>query len=226
MPANAAIGDRRDGRICTLSSVSVIRGVSFGEDLPIVMGHMLQLRHLEDVMKMAAVQIMDPPNVSGVALGLLRNRGSKRWSGGDPFAVRRWIERQLADVGGAKEMSGIELHREIEAGIPGRAIPTLLTALDVTKEEFSDILGRTRKTLNELLQRQRLSRADSDLLYRVSRALVHAVSVFEDTGYAVQWLKEPNEALGGARPLNLLATIEGDEVVHAELGTIEHGLPV
>jgi putative toxin-antitoxin system antitoxin component (TIGR02293 family) len=178
-------------------------------------------------MKMAAVQTLDPPNVSGVALELLRNRGSKRWSGGDPFAVRRWIERQLADVGGgAKEMSGIELHREIEAGIPGRAIPTLLTALDITKEEFSDILGRTRKTLNELLQRQRLSRADSDLLYRVSRALVHAVSVFEDTGYAVQWLKEPNEALGGARPLKLLATVEGDEVVHAELGAIEHGLPV
>jgi hypothetical protein len=27
---------------------------------------------------------------------------------------------------------------------------------------------------------------------------VHAVSVFENAGYAVQWLKEPNEALGGA----------------------------
>jgi putative toxin-antitoxin system antitoxin component (TIGR02293 family) len=178
-------------------------------------------------MKTEAVQTMDPQNVSGVALGLLRNRGSKRWTGSDSLAVRRWIEKQLADVGGrAKEMSGIELHREIEAGIPGRAIPTLLTALDMTKEEFSDLLGRTRKTLNELLQRERLSRADSDLLYRVSRALVHAVSVFEDAGYAVQWLKEPNEALGGARPLSLLATVEGDEVVHAELGAIEHGLPV
>jgi uncharacterized protein (DUF2384 family) len=50
--------------------------------------------------------------------------------------------------------------------------------------------------------------------------------VFEDAGYAVRWLKEPNEALEGARPLGLLATVEGDEVVHAELGAIEHGLPV
>src|SRR6267154_5590034 len=71
------------------------------------------------LMEMAAARTMDPQSVSGVALGLLRNRGSKRWSG-DPSAVRRWIERQLADVGGGvMEMSGIELHREIEAGIPG-----------------------------------------------------------------------------------------------------------
>src|SRR5882757_4895230 len=82
---------KESGNVC--SSQYVI-----GEYLPTRMGHMLQFRIPEDMMKMAAVQTMDPPNVSGVALGLLRNRGSKRWSGGDPFAVRKWIERQLADV--------------------------------------------------------------------------------------------------------------------------------
>ena len=55
---------------------------------------------------------------------------------------------------------------------------------------------------------------------------MHAVSVFGDAGYAVQWLKECNEALGGTCPLSLLATVEGDEVVHAEIGAVEHGLPV
>ncbi len=96
----------------------------------------------------------------------------------------------------------------------------------MTREDFSDLLGRARKTLGDLVQRQHLSRADSDLLYRIARAIVHAVSVFEDAAYAVQWLKEPNEALGGAAPLSLLATVEGDEVVHAELGAVEHGMPV
>jgi uncharacterized protein (DUF2384 family) len=54
---------------------------------------------------------------------------------------------------------------------------------------------------------------------------VYAVSAFGEADYAVQWLKEPNEALGGAVPLKLLATVEGDEIVRAELGAIEHGLP-
>jgi putative toxin-antitoxin system antitoxin component (TIGR02293 family) len=64
-----------------------------------------------------------------------------------------------------------------------------------------------------------------DLPYRIARLLVMAVSVFGEADYAMQWLKEPNEALGGAVPLQLLATIEGVEIVRAELGAIEHGLP-
>jgi putative toxin-antitoxin system antitoxin component (TIGR02293 family) len=150
-----------------------------------------------------------------VALGLLRARNVSR--------PGEWIEKQLAR--GGPGMSGIELHRQIETGVPGKAIPNLLMVLDFTREDFSDLLGRARKTLNELERRAHLSRADSDLLYRIARALVYAVSVFGETGYAVQWLKEPNEALGGAVPLKLLATVEGDEIVRAELGAIEHGLP-
>src|SRR5262249_5769085 len=123
-------------------------------------------------------------------------------------------------------ISGIELHREIEAGVPGKSIHTLIVVLDITREDFGDLLGRARKTLNDLVQRQHLSRVDSALLYRISLAIVNAVSVCEDADYAVQWLKEPNEALGGARPLSLLATVEGDDVVHTELGAVEHGMPV
>ena len=61
---------------------------------------------------------------------------------------------------------------------------------------------------------------------RIARALAYAISVFGETTYAVQWLKEPNEALGNVAPLKLLATVEGDEIVRAELGAIAHGLPV
>jgi hypothetical protein len=38
--------------------------------------------------------------------------------------------------------------------------------------------------------------------------------------------EERKEALGGSCPLSLLATVEGDEIVHAEIGAVEHGLPV
>jgi putative toxin-antitoxin system antitoxin component (TIGR02293 family) len=154
-------------------------------------------------------------HLNEVALDLLRSRGVSQ--------PGEWIEKKLER--GGPGMSGIELHREIESGIPGKAIPNLLTVLDFTREDFSTLLGRARKTLNELEQRAHLSRSDSDLLYRIARALVYAVSVFGETGYAVQWLKEPNEALGGAIPVQLLATVEGDEIVRTELGAIEHGLP-
>ena len=175
-------------------------------------------------MPSTAARKADSHSINRVALDLLRAPSRHRAGSSDPTVMREWIEKRLASGGPA--ISGIELHREIEAGIPGKAIPTLLIVLDITREDFSEILGRARKTLNELVQREHLSRADSDLLYRIARAVVRAVSAFEDATYAVQWLKEPSEALGGQSPLSLLTTEEGDEVVHTEMGAIEHGLPV
>jgi putative toxin-antitoxin system antitoxin component (TIGR02293 family) len=171
-----------------------------------------------------AARTLDSHHISAVALDLLRKPIPSGRGSANPAVMREWIEKRLAS--GSDTISGIELHREIEAGIPGKSIPTLIIVLDMTREDFSDLLGRARKTLGDLVQRQHLSRVDSDLLYRIARAIVHAVSVFEDAGYAVQWLKASNEALGGATPLSLLATVEGDEVVHAELGAVEHGMPV
>jgi putative toxin-antitoxin system antitoxin component (TIGR02293 family) len=175
-------------------------------------------------MTSSAGQINDSHHISAVALELLRKPTHARRGSGDPAVMREWLERRLAR--GSGTISGIELHREIQAGIPGKSIPTLILLLDITREDFSELLGRARKTLNDLVQREHLSRMDSDMLYRIARAVVHAVSVFEEAGYAIQWLKEPNEALAGATPLSLLATVEGDDVVHTELGAIEHGMPV
>jgi putative toxin-antitoxin system antitoxin component (TIGR02293 family) len=157
----------------------------------------------------------DSHHIGSVALDLLRKR---------PAESREWIEKRLAKSSG--DVSGIEIHREVEAGVPGQAITNLQFVLDMSREDFSNVLGRARKTLNELVQRKRLSRADSDFLYRMARAVVRAVSVFGNSDYAVEWLKAPSEALGGVAPLSLVATVEGDEVLHAELGAIEHGLPV
>jgi len=170
------------------------------------------------------IRTTDAHHINSVALDLLRRPSVSKRGSADPVAIREWIEKRLAS--GTGTISGIELHRQIEAGVPGQSIPTLIIVLDVTREDFSDLLGRARKTLNDLVQREHLSRADSDSLYRIARAIVHAVSVFENAEYAIQWLKEPNEAMAGERPLSLLATVEGDELVHTELGAVEHGLPV
>ena len=175
-------------------------------------------------MRTPAVRPTDSHHISAVALDLLRSPIHSSRGAANPAAIRQWIEKRLAS--GSGTISSIDLHRKIEAGIPGKSIPTLIVVLEMTRADFSELLGRARKTLSDLVQREHLSRVDSDILYRIARAIVHAVSVFENATYAVQWLKEPNEALAGTTPLSLLVTVEGDEVVHAELGAVEHGMPV
>ncbi len=159
------------------------------------------------------VDTLSASQLNGVALGLLLARSPPR--------PRGWIEKKLAHAG--RGMSGIELHRQIATGVPGKAISNLLLALDITREYLSEFVDQ--EELNRLEKRACLPMAESDLLYRIARALVYAVSAFGETHSAVRWLKESNEALGGAVPLELLTTVEGDEIVRTEIGAIEQGLP-
>ena len=50
-----------------------------------------------------------------------------------------------------------------------------------------------------------------------------AIEVFESREAAKQWLQEASTALGERKPIDLLATDIGTEVVLNELGKIDHG---
>src|SRR5271163_23288 len=105
-----------------------------------------------------AIVTTDAHHISAVALDLLRRPSPSGPASANPAVMREWIEKRLAS--GSDTISGIELHREIEAGIPGKSIPTLIVVLEMTREDFSDLIGRARKTLGDLVQRDHLSRMD------------------------------------------------------------------
>jgi putative toxin-antitoxin system antitoxin component (TIGR02293 family) len=58
---------------------------------------------------------------------------------------------------------------------------------------------------------------------RLARVLTRAIDVFESQDAAKQWLQESSTALGERKPIDLLATDIGTEVVLNELGKIDHG---
>ena len=57
-----------------------------------------------------------------------------------------------------------------------------------------------------------------------SEILAYATVVFEDESRARAWFKEPNRALEGERPLDLLGTAENRERVRRVLDQIEAGV--
>ncbi len=69
----------------------------------------------------------------------------------------------------------------------------------------------------------RLSSEQSDRLARVVR-VTSAEAAIGDGAKAARWLRKPNRALQGRRPLDLLASDVGARVVEQELGRMEHGL--
>lgn len=81
-----------------------------------------------------------------------------------------------------------------------------------------------RRTVYAHRQKGTLSREQRDFVVRLARTQSIADDVFGDRGNAHDWLREPNGALGGERPLDLLDTEEGGRVVEAVLGRIAHGI--
>lgn len=64
----------------------------------------------------------------------------------------------------------------------------------------------------------------NDERYRI--ALEVATAVLEDEQEAKAWMEERSEALGGARPIDLVQTDEGLKQVLYELAQMDYGHPV
>ena len=114
-------------------------------------------------------------------------------------------------------LSPIEVHRRISAGLPGFAI---LIAGALALENLAEVSGHFRvtpKTLRARAAAAKLSASDSELAVRTVRVWLMARKVLGDADSARRYLRTRNFALGGATPIELVQTSEGERLVLDEL---------
>ncbi len=95
----------------------------------------------------------------------------------------------------------------------GIELSTLLSLMDISKRTY---------TL-KLKEQKRLTRAQSNVLYRVSRIILMATGVFESIELAEDWLQTSARYCGEA-PITMLDTYAGTEQVVNLLSKIEHSV--
>jgi len=124
---------------------------------------------------------------------------------------------------------GLDAHQVIAAGLPGKALTYLegqLTVLDAIA--FEKAIGMSVRTL----QRRRadpgqpLSVEQGGRVWKFAEILAKATEVMGSQRDAEEWLSEPAMGLNGNRPLDLLVTSAGAELVERLLGQIEYGVYV
>ncbi len=69
----------------------------------------------------------------------------------------------------------------------------------------------------------RLEAGEGDGAKRLAETTRVAAQAFGDLEKASRWLRKPNRALGGEKPIELLTTARGIALVHQVLATIEYG---
>jgi putative toxin-antitoxin system antitoxin component (TIGR02293 family) len=118
-----------------------------------------------------------------------------------------------------------DLAQLVRKGLPASSVTALAEKLDMGNNVLSRKLGIPQRTLTRRLsQRSRLTTAESDRTVRFARVYASAVEMIGDEDKAVEWLRTPNRALGGERPLDQLDTDLGAREVEDILGRIAYGV--
>ena len=137
----------------------------------------------------------------------------------------------IPDVLGGEVILGREYKRNgelaelIREGIPVKALGLLALRLDLAQSEISEKIGIPQRTLTRRnAQDSRLTPAESDRTVRLAQVYANAAETLGSGNKAAAWLKTPNRALRGQRPLDQLDTDPGVREVEDLLGRIAYGV--
>jgi len=112
----------------------------------------------------------------------------------------------------------------VRQGISAASVDAAVHVMGIGQAELARALDIPERTLARRKKEGMLSADESGKMVRLAQTIERAVQVFEDEQAALDWLKSPNGALGGASPLSLLDTELGSAAVAMTLGRIEHGV--
>ncbi|MDD2773908.1 MAG: DUF2384 domain-containing protein [Elusimicrobiales bacterium] len=99
------------------------------------------------------------------------------------------------------------------------------TAWGFDTASFARLVGISGRTLSRAKKRKAfISPTASDRIYRMSKILDLATTVFQDRENALSWLKRPQPGLGNKVPADLLDTEPGFEQVQTLLNQLEYGV--
>lgn len=99
-----------------------------------------------------------------------------------------------------------------------------LRALGFSDDELYALIAPRRTLDRRRAKGEMLSPVESDRVQRVERIWAHGVRVFANPEKFGLWLRSEIIALDGARPIDLLASETGAQIVDEELGRIDYGM--
>jgi putative toxin-antitoxin system antitoxin component (TIGR02293 family) len=117
-----------------------------------------------------------------------------------------------------------EAIRHIRSGLNFKVINAVARYLAIDDKILSNSLGIPQRTFSRLKSRDLLNPEQSEKALRLVRIIERTEQVFTDPGAARGWLNTENRALDGARPLELVDTDVGADLVLRTLGRIEQGI--
>jgi len=152
-----------------------------------------------------------------------------------PAAEEIELQRIVDLLGGArilrKPLKGpLDAHEMLLKGLPGRALGHLIDNLVVIEKTASleKAVGMSLRTFQRRRDApaKRLSQEQSGRTWKFAEILARATALLGSQEEAEQWLERPATGLDRRRPIDLLQTPAGVELVQDFLTQLEYGVYV
>lgn len=121
----------------------------------------------------------------------------------------------------------LDVHHWVAQGIPSASITHLAQAIEpLPAQRLSEALGISLRTLHRKkgAQSDTLSPAQGGRAFKFAEVVAKASAVLGSRAAAVQWLSAPAMGLEQQKPIDLLATPVGTQLVEELLDRIEYGV--
>ena len=167
-----------------------------------------------------------------------QNRGSsltKRSSGrrGNSAPTKPNDKTRWLDYSSLYRADPLERINRIKAGISAVEAKAILGDLYIASGRTAQVLGIPISTLNRKAKNAKnLSTDEGERILGLAKLVGQVQAMVEDSGdskdfdaraWTAQWLNTPLPAFGGARPVDLMDTMEGQGLVSDTLARIQSG---
>ena len=124
----------------------------------------------------------------------------------------------------------LDVHEMLLQGLPLAALTHLIDNLSVIHKTavLEKVVGMSLRTF----QRHKdsaskpLNQAQSGRVWKFAMILAKATAIFGSQADAENWMEQPASGLNQRRPIDLLATVVGVEIVEEFLDRLEYGVHV
>lgn len=143
------------------------------------------------------------------------------------------IERVVQLLGGSKAIGGaprtyLDAHDLIVRGLPNKALEHLLGKLVTVRraDRLEAAVGMSARTFQRRKEApgKLLNQEQSGRVWKFAEIIARATEILGSQGEAELWLERPAIGLDQRRPIELLATPAGVELVEDYLTRLEYGV--
>lgn len=151
---------------------------------------------------------------------------AEKLSSAQPHILDRTMMRLMGNHT-AKPRSAFEIHEMIEKGLPSQNIIKFVESIDLLNDKriVVKVIGMSQRTLYRRAKNpEPLTAEQGSRTWRFAETLTKAEDVLGDPEEAQRWMNTPAMGLEGRKPIDLITTQVGYELVDDFLTRMDYGV--